>query len=258
MKKKRRKIIRGKLWTAVLIALLTSFPIMGSPGLWAKDALPNEKEGNNIPYNLFLEVDGGQMNLHATQVNLSKILAAIANQTGLTVVLDQEADQPLTIDIEKTFLDIALKRLLRDVNYAGIWQSVSMGDHPDEALLIALYVYPKGKSNIGTNSVILGIPREFGRDAAAMEQLHGTISHVAGSRTDTDQISLGRDEGLNAYQEEKSLQVYLEKKKIAFLSIKKQKENEKDGSALDPGSSIPEDLKSEDLEAYIEKKKENK
>jgi hypothetical protein len=104
---------------------------------------------------LEFSIVGGHARLEAEDVKLSEILKAITDRTGITAVLDREADRPVSVSIHDAGVSAALRYLLRDLNVAEMWVPAPPEWPEGGNVLSRLYIYPKGKPSPGEDPLII-------------------------------------------------------------------------------------------------------
>ena len=226
--------IQGRLAFCVV---LLAFSVAASPAFPANQT--------PAPSDIVLEMDHGLTSLSARSVHLSRILEKIAARTGLTVVIDKQADPLLTIEIKEMPLVVALNRLLQEVSHAAIYERRLSEGRPDERVLVELHVYPKGKSGPSDDRQVFGSPLLAGLSAELYDFIPAREAEGEGAGARPME-----DEQLKTYQEKKQLAAYTEKKQaIALLPAF----IEEQGKGVDLSES--DWIGSDELKAYIEKKK---
>lgn len=159
---------------------------------------------------LVLDMEAGQVRLYAQNVRLSEILRLVANKTGITVMLDQSADRSVSFDIGPVPLDRLIRIILRELNYAELWKSRPDPENHGGAVLTKLFVYPKGKSAMGEEILILaGQPLGLRADDER-QNIKKTVNPPAKSVGD---ISNRLNGSMGALIQKQRLLAYLKKKR---------------------------------------------
>ena len=147
---------------------------------------------------LKLEIHQDSVSIHAREIKLSHILGEVAQQSGIVIVLDPEADRIRSLDLRDIPLETTLKHLLVGVSYAALWQRQSVKGGPDRVVLTKLFVYPEGKSGPGRDSLVYG---------RATKKGSGLLLNTQGGDEPSDRVG-----GLAAYLGRKPGQIYWEEK----------------------------------------------
>ena len=109
------------------------------------------------------------------EVPLKSVMAMVGLKSGLEVLFDDKADEPLTIDIQSTALEVAVKNILKGRNYALSYDKNAQG----ELLLIGVMVLPVGENGRG------GIRRIVPMDEEAYRRTKSQLSHEQLQQIDT-------------------------------------------------------------------------
>jgi hypothetical protein len=104
----------------------------------------------------------------AQEIPLSTLLAHIAIASGLEILMDPDADRPVSITLRDQPLEAGLKRLVRGLSYAMFYESKPFeGSKPNSPLLIAMKVLPQGKEDRTALAPVVTLEKEARARAVA-------------------------------------------------------------------------------------------
>lgn len=158
----------------------------------------------------------GRASFHAKGIKLSYLLEELAQQAGIMIVLDPEADRIRTLDLQDIPLEVSLKHLLVGISYAGVWQKQARQGEPGRVVLKKLFVYPKGKSGPGRDSLVFGSSNK--RGAGGRHKITG--KNDSSGSNDELAAYLGRKPGQTHWREKQEMMgLDLKGKKIGDIGI---------------------------------------
>jgi hypothetical protein len=224
-------------WTVLPLILLSVCAPFHSALAGTRPASPAPPTGGDGPQ--FSVIDG-RARLEAENAKLSDILAAITARTGITAVLDPEADRSVSISVRDIAVSDALRYLLRDLNVAEVWVPAPRGLPPGEIVLAKLYIYPEGKSAPGNEPLVIGGGEGTGKPDYIVRSLPSGNDRPREAKPDDSYYASVA--AVKAYQKKKAL------KSALFLS---RMAREDAGSSPDsPMMAVDPDQ----MKAYLEKK----
>jgi len=97
-----------------------------------------------------------QLNVVASQASLKSVLGRIAQLSGIEVLFDDAADEPLSIELKATSLEDGLKRILKGRNSSLRYTE----DDKKNLLLVGVTVLPVGEQGTGNARQLLAIDDE--------------------------------------------------------------------------------------------------
>jgi hypothetical protein len=103
----------------------------------------------------------GRLTVVAQEIPLSKLLAHIAVASGIEILMDPDADRPVSITLRDQPLEAGLKQLVRGSSYAMFYESKPFeSSKPSSPLLIAMKVLPQGKEDSIALSPVVTLEKE--------------------------------------------------------------------------------------------------
>ena len=108
-----------------------------------------------------------QLNVSAETVSLKRVLGKIAMKSGIEVLFDDKADEPLSINMQSVPLEHGIKQILKGRNYLLRYDR----NEKDELLLIGAMILPAGEQDTGRAKRLVAIDDEAYRRAKSQLSL---------------------------------------------------------------------------------------
>lgn len=99
----------------------------------------------NVSYNR----QTGLLTIEADRAPLTQILAQIATQSGVEIIVDSSIEKEISISLPEQPLERALKQIARGLSYAMYYGKADSQDPPQGDRLVAMKILPQGKEGSG-------------------------------------------------------------------------------------------------------------
>ncbi len=145
-----------RILSFAFIILSTAFPVLA------------QTRGQDF----FIYYDGGMLSLSAESIDLKEVLAAVADQAGISVTSPKNLEKLVTAKFSNVPLDQGLHRILKGLSYALMYAPA--GERSGAESVSGVYVCPKGSSrrriSRRTSEPYVKLRTEEERRAAALER----------------------------------------------------------------------------------------
>lgn len=129
----------------------------------------------------------------AQEIPLSKLLAHIAVASGIEILMDPEADRPVSVTLHDKPLEAGLKHLVRGLSYAMFYERKPFeGSKPSPPLLIAMKVLPQDKEDRTALAPVITLEKEARARAVAPGSTPRPSGPLAGYSVKRWQMRLGK------------------------------------------------------------------
>jgi len=140
---------------------------------------------------LQLHVTDNLMSLEAVDADLSTILQRLSEDAGIEFKFPNELDKKITLQLSDVRLEVALKRILKGLNYATLYSLAPSGD---STRISAVYIYGKQKGGTDTSESIMS-------DRGAQHSISDYEKRISVVQKRLDQVGRDSQQG-RRYQKE--------------------------------------------------------
>ena len=107
-------------------------------------------------FNISYDRQTGMLTVEADRTPLTQILAQIATQSGVEIIVDISIEKEISISLPEQPLEKALKQIARGLNYTMHYEEADSQNPSQGDRLVAMKILPQGKQgsgNLGSVSV---------------------------------------------------------------------------------------------------------
>lgn len=134
--------------TSILLRLLIFFALIITTAVQADE--------NTSTAQVSYDKASNQLSIITDATSLKTVLGRIAFQSGIEVLFDDAADEPLSIDIQSVSLEDGVKQILKGRNHILSYEKNEKG----KPLLIGVMVLPTGEQDTGRAKRLMAIEDE--------------------------------------------------------------------------------------------------